>query len=217
LKQSAPDNAVANYLSANDYFKAGQSNLAVQEISAAMGKSRLDDYSRDAMQNAQEAWQAAGYSEAEAKALSMGETEVPTMAQYKQIGNGLTNLVASYRQAGDEASAQSLLQMGMSLGQRLDDPASLTLIQPLVGMAVQRQMLNAMDPTAPYGDTGQTVQSQIDALMQQRNNMRTITGPGLQLLDTLPEQDLNMYFDRLKTSGELNAMRWLVNKYGAAQ
>ena len=38
FEKSAPDNALANYLSALDYFKAGQSGQALQEIVTASGK-----------------------------------------------------------------------------------------------------------------------------------------------------------------------------------
>ena len=39
FKQAAPDNALANYLSARDYFKAGQMDQAVQELAAASGNT----------------------------------------------------------------------------------------------------------------------------------------------------------------------------------
>ena len=38
FEQMAPDNALANYLSARDYFKAGQTDQAVQELTSAAGK-----------------------------------------------------------------------------------------------------------------------------------------------------------------------------------
>ena len=41
FKQSAPDNALPNYLSALDYFKAGQTDQAVQELLAASGKPQF--------------------------------------------------------------------------------------------------------------------------------------------------------------------------------
>ncbi len=63
-------------------------------------------------------------------------------------------------------------QMAISLGQRLADPGSLTMIQSLVGIAVQRVVLNAMELNSPYGETGQTVQNQIDALVLREPNSR---------------------------------------------
>src|SRR5439155_11836516 len=72
---------------------------------------------------------------------------------------GIVDLANAYRQSGDGASAQAALQMAINLGQRLDDPGSLTILQSLVGIGLQRIVLNAMDPNSPYGDAGQTVQT----------------------------------------------------------
>jgi len=135
FKQSAPDNALANYLSARDYFKSGQNDQAVQELLAAASKP-IQDYSLDFVQNGEEAYRAAGYSDAEAKMIATSTLLLSQLAEYKQVGRNLVDLAEAYRQSGDGASAQAALQMAMSLGQRLDDPGSLTIIQSLVGIAL---------------------------------------------------------------------------------
>ncbi|PWU18580.1 MAG: hypothetical protein C5B50_08670, partial [Verrucomicrobia bacterium] len=61
FKQSAPDNALANYLSALDYFKSGQRDRAIEEFAAASTK-RFDDYTLEREQDNQEAYLSAGYS-----------------------------------------------------------------------------------------------------------------------------------------------------------
>jgi hypothetical protein len=38
FEQAAPDNALANYLSAVNYFNAGQIDQGIQELTAAAGK-----------------------------------------------------------------------------------------------------------------------------------------------------------------------------------
>src|SRR5262249_4191257 len=43
LKQGAPENSLANYLSALDYFKTGQTNEALQELTAASSKQQFSD------------------------------------------------------------------------------------------------------------------------------------------------------------------------------
>ena len=48
--------------------------------------------------------------------------------------------------------------MAISLGQRLGGSADVCLLTPLVGIAVERMALSAMDATGPYGNKGQTVQ-----------------------------------------------------------
>jgi len=213
FKQSAPDNALAHYLSARDYFKSGQNDQAVQELLAAATKP-IQDYSLDFVQNGEEAYRAAGYSDAEAKMIATSTLLLPQFAEFKQVGLNLVDLANAYRQSGDGASALAALQMGISLGQRLDEPGSLTIIQSLVGIALQRLVLNAMDPNIPYGDPGQTVQNQIDALAQRREAIRALAQQAGTVLPTMSDQDLISYFDRMKLFGEQAAIRWAASKYG---
>jgi hypothetical protein len=71
-----------------------------------------------------------------------------------------------------------------------------------------------MDPATPYGASGQTVQNRIDALLQQRQTIKTLNQSVEGLLATLPEQDLVTFFDRQKVFGESPTLQWLVAKYG---
>jgi hypothetical protein len=213
LKRVAPNNALADYLSANDYLKAGCTDDAVRELEAAFAKPKLQDYWVERVQNTEEAYLSAGYSAAEAKAVALGSLQLPQLAQFKQLAQGVLDLAAAYRQAGDEASAQAAFQTGLNLGQRLTTGQS-TAIQDLVGMAVERLALGAMDPAAPYGTAGQTVQDRIDDLLQQRQTIRALNQTAEGLLAILPEPDLVTFFDRQKVFGESPTLRWLVAKYG---
>src|SRR5438094_7397370 len=114
FKQSAPDNAFANYLSARDYFKSGQNDQAVQELLVAATKP-IQDYSLDFVQNGEEAYRAAGYSDAEAKMIATSALLLPQFAEFKQVGLNLVDLANAYRQSGDGASAEAALQMATSL------------------------------------------------------------------------------------------------------
>ena len=125
----------------------------------------------------------------------------------------MTDLAAAYRQAGDEASAQASLQTALNLGQRLTTGQS-TAVQDLVGMAVERLALGTMDPAAPYGTGGQTVNDRIDDLLQQRKTIKALNQTVEGLLPNLPEQDLVTFFDRQKVFSESPTLRWLVAKYG---
>jgi len=213
FKLSAPDNALANYLSASEHFKSGQPDRAVQELLAA-GTKPMQDYALDFIQNNEEAYRSAGYSDAEAKAVATFSLLLPQLTEFKQLSLSLVDLAKAYRQAGDEASAQATLQMASNLGQRLEGSGTLTLIQSLVGISVQRNALNAMDPNSPYGDSGQTVQNQIDALNERRASVKDIAKQADAVLSTLSDQDLTTYFDRVKLFGEEATVRWAVKRFG---
>lgn len=210
LKQSVPGNALADYLLAAEHFKLGQADQALQEVTDATAKPAIENYLVDFIQNAEEAYRAAGYSDAEAKAVASASALLPELANMKRVGQDLAELAKRYQQAGDETSAQTVLEMGMNLGRRLGE--STTLIQELVGIAVERLTLDAMNPNATYGDTGQTVQQQIDALATRRKAYKELASKAQPILMSMSDQDLAHYFERSKLYGEAAALRWVINK-----
>jgi hypothetical protein len=212
FKQSDPDNALANYLLANEYSKAGQSEQALKEISAAAGKHGFDSYLLDFIQNAEEAYQAAGYSAAEAKTIACISALMPEQTRLKEMGTDLVELAKRYQQAGDETSAQAVLQMGLELGHRLNGSPQITLIQELVGMAIERLALNAMNANAPYGGTGQTVNDRLEALTARRSAYQELTRESDRILASMSNEDVAHYFDRVRLYGDVAAMRWVVNQ-----
>jgi hypothetical protein len=163
-KNSDPDNSMANYLLARDDFKAGKPDQAVQELIAASGKGEYRDYTQARMQDDQDAYLSAGYSAAESESISSMQLLLPQLAQMKDLGLSLRDLANSYRQAGDESSAQAALQMAAQLGQRYGDTPGEPEISWLVGMAVEKIALNNMDPNDVYGSNGQTVQARLNSI-----------------------------------------------------
>jgi hypothetical protein len=213
LKESDPNNALGNLLSARDYLNVGQPDKALAELNAASSQSVYRDYSLEFIQDAEEAYRGAGLSEAEAKVVACAELPLPHLAQLKKLVQGVMDLAGTYRQAGDEASAQAVLQMGLNVGQRLRSGGDQFLIQELVGIAAERIALAGFDPSAPYGSEGQTVKDRLDQIVQEREQIKVLGKQVEGLLPTMSEQDLVTYFERVKTLGETAATRWAVEKY----
>jgi hypothetical protein len=226
FKQSAPDNALADYLSAQEHFDSGQTDQAVQDLMAASGKSGFQDYSGDFVQNAEEAYRAAGYSEAEAKALAACSLPLPQLAQLKRLGQNLVELATLYRQSDDESSARAALQMGLSLAQRVGEPSgSHYLINELVGVNIESQILESLEPGSLYDNAGRTVKDRLDELARAREDIRRLGEPSVwmggerrdvlvALCEQMPPQDLISFYDRIKVSGEREALRWALDKLG---
>jgi RNA polymerase sigma factor (sigma-70 family) len=214
FKQSAPENSLANYLSALDHFKAGRTDQAIQDLSAAAGKQKYQDYSWDFVQNGEEAYRSAGYPEAQARIIPNMALVLPQLAELKQLNEQMINLAAAYRQAGDESSAQAALQMDAALGQRLDGPGNTALITQLVGMAIETIALKQMDPNAPYGNNGQTVQGRLDEVNQRRTTLTDFAKQLDGIYASISPADWISYHDRWQAFGEDNAVRWLLDKYG---
>jgi RNA polymerase sigma factor (sigma-70 family) len=214
FKESAPENSMANYLSALDHFKAGRIDQAIADLSAAAGKQKYQDYSWDFIQGGQEAYRSAGYSEAEARIIPSMALVLPQLAELKQLNEQMVNLATAYRQAGDEASAQAALQMDAALGQRLDGPGNLSLITQLVGMAIESMALKQMDPNAPYGDSGQTVKNRLEEVSQRKTTLAGFAKQLDRIYETISAPDWISYHDRWLAFGEDNAITWLLDKYG---
>lgn len=213
FKEDAPDNGMADYLSAREHFRAGETELALKEINAAANKP-IKDYSREFMQSAEEAYRSAGYSEAEAKVLATTTLLLPQLADFKAVGTSLVDMAKAYRASGDESSALAALQMARQFGTRLDGDDSSTLIQTLVGMAIQRMALNSLDPKATFGEGNQTVQSLIDDLQRRREEYKKLAGQSALMFQRMSEADYASYFERQRLFGEPAAMKWAMEKYG---
>jgi hypothetical protein len=216
LKQSAPDNALPHYLLARNYFKAGQTDQAVQELIAAYGKPRVQDYFVDRMSDNEEAYLAAGYPAAEAKALDTEQLILmPDRGDLKQLAYDVVELAKSYQRAGDEGSAQAALQMATQLGRRYQTggPGQPTIDQ-FLGIAIETLALNAMNPGSPYGDSGQTVRDRLTQVAQQKAALKELVTQSEPFRQTMADQDWIGYADRLKTFGEEAALRWVLSKYG---
>src|SRR5882724_8699790 len=126
----------------------------------------------------------------------------------RDLSQNLIALANSYRQAGDEASAQAALQMSVNLGQRLDGSAGETMIGQLVGVAIERNALSAMDPSSPYGSAGQTVKDRLDQLAQQRAAIKELAQQVEAVVQTMSARDWVSYNDRQRAYGEEAAARW---------
>ena len=215
LKQSAPENALPDYLSALDHVRAGRTAQALQELQSASGKDQFQDYSLNRAQNDEEVYLTAGRSAGEAKLAATATLCLPHLPQIAELGRNLLDLANSYQQAGDEASRQAALQMAANLGQRYSGgTAGETLISQLVGINVERKALEAMDPASPYGAGNQTVKDRIDQLVQQRAAIRALNQQAEPLWQTMSDQDWAGYLGRAQVFGEQGALTWLVSEYG---
>jgi hypothetical protein len=214
FKASAPDNALANYLSAREYLSLGQTELAVQDLNAASMKPQFENYTLERWVDDKEAYLSAGYSELDAKYLATTGLLLPQLALLKQLGLDLVDMAKAYGQSGDQTSAQAVLGMAMDLGQRYV-PASAGdgLANQVVGLVIQRNALRAMDPNSPYGDDGQTVQDQLAIVEQQRAALKHLAWQAGSLLEkNTSDQDWNNYLQRWMLFGNVQASQWLVNK-----
>ena len=218
FEQAAPDNALAYYLSAVDDLKNGRTDDALRELAGVSGK-HFDDYTQSREQDNVDAYLSAGYTSAEAQTIASESLLLPQASSVKDLGVRLVDLAKAYQQAGDQNSAQTVLQMAMNLGQTVGSASSSApvLIDQLVGMAIRSKALGAMDPNSVYGENGQTVQEFLNQIDQSRASIRALNQQVKPLLENLPDEDWIVFMNRRMAFGELPAMQWVVNKYGQQQ
>src|SRR5439155_620091 len=161
-----------------------------------------------------EAYRAAGYSMAESTVLANSHLLLPQLAQMRDLGKGIVDLAKSYQQSGDEISRQGALEMAVNLGRRYGDAGSgELLIGQLVGVAIERTALGAMDPDSSYSGGG-TVKDRLEQLAQQRSQIKELAKQAEPFWENMSDHDWISYHSRSAMFGEQNAMRWLVSKYG---
>ena len=147
---------------------------------------------------------------------------LPDLAALKDLARRTSELANLYRQGGDGESAQAALQIALGMGQRLSEPGGeKCLMHEVVGLNIQRQILEGMDPAGAYDDS-HTVRERLDRIAQQQEELKRLHDPALgmtgglrqEVLQSLSEQDLIAYFDRMKVFGEREALQWAMARQG---
>jgi hypothetical protein len=71
-----------------------------------------------------------------------------------------------------------------------------------------------MDPNSSFGSDGMTVKGRLDRITRDWNAQQEIMNQFETLHLKASSQDMISYLDRVRSFGEDNAMKWLVQKYG---
>ena len=240
FKASAPDNALANYLSAQehmsnryqegtgqwlfgpdklplqDYLQTASAQAAINELAEATSKPLFENYVLEARLDEEELNLFAGRSVLQARLGASGWSSdlMPELANFKSIAICLQQLEKTYLGAGDTASAQNLAQIGLTLANRLRSGESGKLIiDQLVSTASEAIHLNAWDANTSYEFLGGKTPAERQAEMKrERATLRALTEGVREQLPALSEADVLSYLDRQRAYGEADAMRWLLQR-----
>ncbi|HEY3932949.1 MAG TPA: hypothetical protein VGM58_11355 [Verrucomicrobiae bacterium] len=154
FKNSSPSKSLANYLSAQDYFKNGNPDAAVQELRAASGKSQFDSFQTESRLDEEDLYLSSGYSQLESSKESMAGMsldDIPELTTLKRLVHGIADLQKQELNSGDSDSAVGLAQMGMNLGNQINSGDSgKYLLNQLVGMVNKEIALQQLDQNTTY-------------------------------------------------------------------
>jgi hypothetical protein len=211
FKASSPDNALAWYFSASDYFKSNQPEQAIQELTQATRRQLYGHYAVQTGQAVEEMGDLAGWPALAAKAMANGTAGSPYLTVLKDLANQTLQTQQQYLSQGNTGSATSMASLGMALGDQLRNAAA--PIDELVGIATEKKILAQLDPAGTYDFLGRPVSDVLAELDQQKQAIRDALQTRDQVRPTLNEGELNDYWEREKLYGEMYALRWLQSKY----
>jgi hypothetical protein len=217
FKASSPDNSLANYLSAADYFKSGQTEAAITELLAASSKSQFKDYAMEAKLNGEELSRAAGRTVLESiHAAGWAGDLLPELATLKALARGISDAQTQYLDAGDFASVNNLIQMEQGLAGRLTTGEGGRLaISQLVGYAIEAMSLQQLDQNAGYDFLGgKTPTERLAELKRERDSLKGLSKSLSAALGNMTEAEMLGFSDRMKTYGEVEALRWVQQRFG---
>jgi hypothetical protein len=222
FKENATDNALANYLSALDLFRAGQTESAIGESVQGGRKSVLDTYWPDLANAVAEAYISAGFPPEDAN--FMGNTTVG-ISRYAEELRGLctslSNEAFQHQQNGDIAGANTLFMLVLEIGSQLASGTTGKLLSnEVAGDEIQSGILGHIvgSETINLNGTAASGDERAEALWARRNYID-------QLIDSVPldelilshalsKDDLLEVSKRVRTQGEVSAMEWLRDKLG---
>jgi len=219
FKVSSPNNALANYLSAEDFFKNGQTEAGVNEVLAATSKSEFGNYALEAFLGEGELYRASGKSPLDvhyASARAMAEESLPELPRFKGLALSMKELQRQYLNANDANSAENLAQMGLALANRLNSgEGGKLVIDQYVGMSIEYISLQNLNPESSYDFLGgKTPNEKMAEIKQRRESLKELAQVLFEVEPKMSEAEKLSFMDRQRIFGEVEAMRWLQQRYG---
>jgi len=219
FKASSPSNSLANYFSAQDYFKNNEPEAAMKEMAAASGKSQFADYSLESLLNAEDLFRSSGYSTSDTRtgAMKTVSDDLHQLSEFKDLARALQDLQHQYANSGDSASIQTLAQMGVEFANRIatGDDGKFPINQ-LVANATQALVLDSLDQNTSYDFlAGETPAQRRAEFIQQRDALRELNKSFTAATAIATEDQMNGYWERSKIYGGWPAMQWLVQQTAA--
>jgi hypothetical protein len=206
-----PDNAVGDYLSAHLSFSQGDYAAAAQGLLDSLDHGALADYNGQLMDGAEQAYRESGLDPLSAQLAAMAGALRPTLTPMREVARHLDGLKDEFLKSGDLDAAEPSVRIGIDLGQKLQVQGPY-LIDQLVGMGIEKNFLEQLDPLTPVGVGGLTVGERLASLEAQKNDIQTSVAAFGEAAAKMDEATSKEYFLRLRRDGELSAMKWVLSK-----
>ncbi len=201
-----PENGLAGYLYAAQLFKSGDTKKGLEILNSSQDRLRMDSYATQTQLLMDDAYIATGLSPSDAKIQSVLNLRMPYLSD-------LRSLVGSIKDLGNSLppnEAANLRALSASMAMRLDDQtSSVTYIDHLVGLSLEKKTLAGLPDNSPSPYTGMTVEQARQAIAMEREEIHRLAEQApLDVIMTTHPELVDRYFDRLRLNGELEATKW---------
>lgn len=198
LRQAAPRNALADYLSALLHLQQGNTPAALRDLDLATHHSEFDDYYTDLLQGTEEAYLDCGFLPAEAKLSALLDGSARTTTSMLKLSRELSQLERTLTGSGDSAGLNLARQSALHLGRQMQNGP--LLIDQFLGMRIEKSVLQTSARTPATTTRELELQKQKEEL----SKLASSTGN-----KDLTDSEIIGLVDRIKLYGEADAHRWL--------
>ena len=209
FRSAAPDNSLGDYLAAHQAFASGDAGAAGLALAQSLDNSLYADYTQKIVAGSEQAFLDAGYEPTAAAFAAMFSIPFVQVQTVMNVSENLKQLQDEFIRSADFDAAEPTVIIGLTLGQRIQDQGPY-LIDQLVGVAIEKQFLQQLDPLTQAGPGGQTAGERLDALDSKLLEIKQLSSAGMEKFAAADEATQSQYLEKMKTEGELAAMRWLV-------
>jgi hypothetical protein len=204
-------NAFAAFLHATHLLKSGDSAAALAILGSSGTRPDYSDYTGETFRLMETAMIRSGHSPAEAKWMVFSKLEAGYLIDLRDAVGSLVHMTGGL--PADEAA--SMRSIASYMGRRISDESkSGTIISQLVGLVMEKKVLEGMGEDQPSPYDGLTVAEARASIEVQRRQIMELSGslPNYEQLLRDDPQVLNLYFERMMQDGEVEALKWLRDK-----
>jgi hypothetical protein len=210
FREAAPGNSLGDYLAAHQAFVTGDAGAAGAALIQSLDNPLFADYSQQLVAGSEQAFLDAGYEPTAAAGAAMFALTIPRAGPLMEVSKSLASLQQEFIRSADFDAAEPTVIIGLTLGQRIQDQGPY-LIDQLIGVNIERQFLQQLDPLTQAGPGGQAAGERLEALDTKLLEIRSVSSAFSERFASADDATQSQFLAKVKAEGELAAMRWLVN------
>lgn len=219
LIATEPENPSGHYLKVSALMQQKDRPAALAALRMAVAlKGPNNDHLRDRILTVREAALASGAGIREAAQLALVGPLSHTTAYQTFAGASrvLREEIAEAKAVGDQERLVELAGLGMATVAHTAGGSSKSLIDELVGVAVEKAVLLELQGDTEFGTTGRTVAQQLEDLDQRRTRMSEFLEQSTaseSIFNDASDAQVAEYTDRFLLHGERSARVWLQEQF----